>query len=433
MGAGRAEIVIAGRLFLDGAFSQASLGITDGKIVSIAKVLQGDRVLDVGDAWVLPGLVDLHVHFREPGLTHKEDFRSGTTAAAVGGVTTVLEMPNTLPPTTTPEAAIAKRERAARSALVDFGIYGGVVPGSDLAALCAQVSALKVYAGRSTGGLLLRTEGFAGVFSQPLPVPIAVHAEDEGILEEHLTDDGPSDLVSHDHSRPAEAELAAVRHILATRPRQVHIAHLSEPRTLELLASTSHTCEVTPSHLLLHTGMESLGTAAKMNPPIRSKAVRDRLWELYLQGALPIVASDHAPHAVQEKGMPFATAPSGINGVETMGPLLLHRLRHDGLDAARIIDSLTSNPAKAFGLAKGRLQVGADADILIIEPSASRTIKGSGLHGKCPQTPFEGAQGLFPSVVLVRGTTVVEGGEPVGAPGTGRFVRPSGPLGARGR
>ncbi len=411
-------MVIEGRGFHRGSLQPLALGIEDGVIREIRKTLRGEERHDFGDRLLLPGGVDVHVHFRDPGLTHKEDFSTGTGAAAVGGITTILDMPNTVPPGTTAAALRAKRERVARKAHVDFGFFGGIEAVDEVEALAGASHALKVYLAESFGrpGLppseaarLLAALGEEGP-------RVTVHAEDPDALRPREE----RSLADHARARPDEAEVAAIRR-LATGPQpRLHVAHLSSRRGLAALEGTRLTSEVTPMHLL-HDATGDLGARGKINPPLRTPQDRETLWAAFVSGRIPVLASDHAPHTMEEKAA-FPAAPPGAPNVETTYPLMLRLVKEGSLSLGVLLDALCRRPARLFGLpGKGALRIGGDADVVVVDPGEVRRVRGERLHTKCGWSPFEGWEAIFPRAVFLRGTLVAEEGELV-APRMGQWL-----------
>lgn len=448
---GAMELVVEGNVFFEGRPRKLALGIGDGSIVAIKKVIKGVRTVDFGDKLVLPGAVDAHVHFRDPGMTHKEDFLSGTTASACGGVTTVLDMPNTLPPVLSPANLGDKLASVRQRAAVDFGLFAGL-NGRGRPELQAGLAAgYKLYMGSTTGDLLVddysRLEGILG----PLAAtgrPVAVHAEDETVLRSiNFT---PRDPVSYNDCRPPAAEGSAVRRFLdALGATRGHVCHLSTKGALELLRPAtangrggregperppeqpvrvqgpmaSVTCEVTPHHLLLDAREDNgLGTSGKMNPPLRTRPDREALWAALVDGRIDCLASDHAPHLEEEKDVPFAEAPAGVPGTETMVPLMMAQVKAGRLALERLVEAACARPAAVYGLPGGRIEVGAPAHLAVYDLRESRTIRGKRLNSRCAWTPFEGREAFFPRAVFLRGQLLVDDWEPSVSPGWGRFL-----------
>ncbi|HLI08816.1 MAG TPA: dihydroorotase family protein [Ktedonobacteraceae bacterium] len=404
------------------------------KIVALTKHLTpeaGEQVIDASGRLVLPGFIDSHVHFREPGATHKEDFLTGTQAALAGGVTTILDMPNTQPSTTSRERLAGKAALAAGKAVVDYGFYLGATDSNveEAAAAADSVVALKLYMGSSTGPLLV-TE-FASLYRHfstfPLHRPIVVHAEDEQSLK-YFGSLHPQD---HNQARPPLSAQIAVSRALAIAEktgRALHIAHTTTARELELIRAAKQkgvrvTCEVTPLHLFLNEDdQRRLGNFGKVNPPLRAESDREALWTYF--DTIDTIATDHAPHTRAEKNQPYEQAPSGMPGVQTMLPLLLTAASEGKVTLNELVKCCVVNPARIFGLkAKGGLEVGKDADIVLVNPAVEYEITNEQMLSKCGWTPFAGrkVKGRIEQV-FVRGTLAYDKGECFARAGSGRPV-----------
>lgn len=415
------EVVVEGNCFVSGRLERCCIGIEAGRIVRVAKLLDGDRVYRFGAKLVLPAAMDAHVHFREPGMTNKEDFASGSLAALNGGVTCVLDMPNTRPPTTTLPALREKKRTAEAKSLVDFGLFAGLRPGVDVNALAGEAVGFKLYMASTTGELLVpsldrvRSEIEAVARSGKV---LAVHAEDEGLRRR----EPERNLLDHLRNRHDECETSAIRKVLeAGKGCRVHICHVSARGSLPLLTQGGGaTCEVTPHHLLLDCGTR-LGTFGKVNPPLRRREDRQALFQALKDGAFDIIASDHAPHTIDEKEEDFEYAPSGMPGVETLVPLMLQLVRDRHIQLADMVRLVCERPAEIFGVPKGKIATGYDADLLVVDLAAETVIKADRLHSKCGWTAFEGARAIFPKAVFLRGEMMVEDGHLVGEQ-TGRDV-----------
>ncbi len=410
--------ILRGRVFYRGRIESLNLGIDEeGKIAAIRKVLAGDDVEDHGDLLLLPGGVDLHVHLREPGLTEKEDFASGTKSAALGGMTTVVDMPNTRPPVTTREGLRDKATRVAGKAAVDYGLYAA--PRSEEAAAgLGEATAFKVYMAESTGGLQIEEDALRGVLAAAAPMRklVAAHAEDGRLFKAGE----PATLAGHSRTRPQEAEVAAIHTLEKSRSDgAVHVAHVTCVEALDAVPS-GMTTEVTPHHLFLDYA-KPLKAFGKVNPPLRSPEDREALWNAFAAGRVDVVATDHAPHTREEKEEPFEEAPSGLPGVATSLPLLLRQVRAETLTLERFVDATAARPADILGIPKGRIEVGNDADLIVVDARKVVRITPRRVRYKCGWTPFEGMEAVFPQTVYLRGERIVEDGEPI-TEGAGRLL-----------
>jgi dihydroorotase len=432
--------------------SESDLAIDGGRFVEVAArgrlTVTGREELDATGRFVIPGVIDGHVHFRDPGLTWKEDFGSGTTAAVMGGVTTVLDMPNTNPPTDSVERARLKADRLEKAAWCDVGLIGLLGAGNR-----EQVQAM------ADSGLVVGFKAFLASTTGDLPAPstddllvcmpviaqagmrLAVHAEDGAIVEREvarLRSAGRHDAMAHPESRPVGAEVTAIARIgrLALETGcPVHVCHVASAAGLDEIdkwrsRAADMTCEATPHHCLLGVeDMVTLGTRMKVNPPIRPRAEghAEALLDGLANGRVDVIATDHAPHTREEKLRDDVwEAASGFAGVETSLRLFLTY----GVDAGRLtleqlVRATSEGPARAWGLwpRKGAVAVGSDADITILDLERDDVIEEARLHGRSNLTPFEGwrTRGA-PVTTILRGTVVVDDGELIGSP-TGRLVR----------
>jgi dihydroorotase, multifunctional complex type len=415
---------------------------TQAEIVSeIAEHLRpepGEEVVDASGLLVLPGFIDTHVHFRDPGGTHKEDFLSGTRAALAGGVTTVLDMPNTQPATTDRAQLATKSALAASKAVVDYGLYLGATEENvtEAATLADEVAALKLYMGSSTGSLLVSE--FAPLYRHfstfPHNKPLVVHAEDESSLQyfgAQARSQSANDIPNHNQARPplsAQIALSRALAIAEKTGRRLHIAHTTTQRELELIQEARQkgvrvTCEVTPLHLFLsEEDQQRLGNLGKVNPPLRCLADQQALWRLF--DVIDTIGTDHAPHTLAEKQRSYAQAPSGMPGVQTMLPLLLNAASQGRVTLQALIQRCVTNPIRIFGLStKGALEIGKDADIVLIDPRQEYTITNEQMLSRCGWTPFAGTRvkGKIEQV-YVRGTLGYAHETCLAQPGSGKHV-----------
>jgi dihydroorotase len=403
----------------------ADLGVRDGRIAALGS-LGGDSagtVTDCTGLHILPGVIDTQVHFREPGLEHKEDLASGSLSAVMGGVTAVFEMPNTNPLTTTREAFADKIARATGRMHCDFAFFiGGTHDNvADLPELerlpgCAGV---KVFMGSSTGSLLVADDDGVGAILRAISRRAAFHSEDEFRLEERKPLRVPGDPRSHPVWRDPEAAMRSTRRLVALAHKygkRIHVLHISTAEEMVFLADHKDvaTVEVTPHHLTLdETAYVRLGTYAQMNPPVRDAAHRDGIWAGVWNGVVDVLGSDHAPHTREEKNKPYPNSPSGMTGVQTLVPIMLDHVNAGKLSLERFVDLASAGPARIFNIArKGRIAVGYNADLTIVDMKRRQTITDEWVASKAGWTPYNGVsvQG-WPIGTILRGNAVMWDGQ----------------------
>jgi dihydroorotase len=435
----------------------------DERIVAVLdpdEAADADERLDGSGLLVFPGFIDPHLHARDPGDEHKEDFAHATRAAATGGVTTILVMPNAVPPVTD-EATLRRRaEEHAAVAFVDFGLWGlslGVANVEDIGALFrAGAVAVKLFWGyaldRRTKRLVYNTGDVAADDVIPpaqtgeLMLLLQEIARTGGLLAAHCEDRGILDVVQSQlgHAPQTYAEMVAARPDVAEASSvavaielaratgaHFHVVHISSRRATELVRraqadGVSVSAETCPHYLLWVAGdCEGRDAATKAFPPCRGESDREALWQAVNDGTIASIGSDHAPHTLEDKMQPFCTAPAGMVAVETMAPLMIDRMIAGRLTPERLSWVLSEGTARLYGLypRKGAIEPGADGDLTLVDPTVRRTIRGERLHSVQRHTPLEGMelQGA-PVVSLLRGAVVMRDGEPVGD-SRGRFVR----------
>ncbi|MGK6354490.1 dihydroorotase [Sphingomonas sp. DT-207] len=409
-----------GRVHLPGGPAEVEVGVTAGRIVAIGDVGDAGETIDCTGLDVLPGVIDTQVHFREPGLEAKEDLESGSRAAVLGGVTAVFEMPNTKPNTDS-EAAIAdKLARAKDRMWCDHAFYVGATAANaeKLAELerLPGTAGVKIFMGASTGDLLVAEDGELARVLASGKRRVAIHAEDEARMNARLGERVAGDPASHPVWRDDESAILATRRILRLARearRRIHVLHVTTPAELELLGQHKDiaTCEVTPQHLTLagEEAYPTLGSYAQMNPPIRSRAHREGLWNWLRQGVPDVIGSDHAPHTIEEKAREYPASPSGMPGVQTLLPLMLNHVAEGRMTLQRLIDMTSAGPQRVFGLVgKGRIAVGYDADFTVVDLNVRWTIEESWLASRCGWSPFTGmALTGKPVGTIIRGNRVM--------------------------
>ncbi len=429
-----ADLSVSGQIYQRGKLTPAVLHIdtATGRIVRVAKSTQLANHIDFGNRAILPGGIDLHVHFRDPGHTHKEDLLSGSTSAAFGGVTAFADMPNTIPATISVRALREKLALMAQKSVIDYGAWaGGSWYTGDLPEMLKYAVGVKTYLGATTGDLLLEdTAKFQEILAAAGQAgrPVVLHAEANRVLNAlRRTESGMED---HDTLRPPLSEVEAIYDAMKAmaglkRPPPVHIAHIASPDAIQAASTAKFSMGVCPHHLLLDTGSSLTHAYGKMNPPLRSPVVRKAIFDLFAKGKIPILESDHAPHTSVEKEDNFHAAPSGVPGVETMIPLMLAAAKSGKVDLSIVVDAATKNPAALIGATdRGALDPGMRADFAVYDMKAVSKIDEGKLHSKCNWSPFDGMNAIFPTHTFLAGKPVVDDGDLVAAPGTGRSLRP---------
>ncbi|MDX2271210.1 MAG: dihydroorotase [Cyanobacteriota bacterium] len=413
------------RIFLpEGSLYQGDLLIENGTISQIDRRVDSphlDEVIEANGQVLLPGVIDPQVHFREPGKEHKEDLQTGSHACARGGVTSFLEMPNTDPLTISQATLDDKLARAASKCVVNYGFFIGATA-SNLAALQAIRGAcgIKIFMGSMQGDLLVGDPAILETIFAHTSQLIAVHAESQArILERRALWVGQSDVALHSQIQDDQAALQATQ--LALRlsiqyRHRLHILHLSTALEVDCLAQQKPawvTAEVTPQHLLLSTeDYAKLGSLAQMNPPLRDPQDCQRLWEGLHTGVIDMIATDHAPHTLTEKALPYPQSPSGMPGVETALPLMLTAMQAGRCTLPQVVRWMCEAPARGYGIRqKGKIQVGWDADLVLVNLEESRPVVREELLTKCGWSPFEGwLLTGWPSLTLVGGQIAFQSG-----------------------
>ncbi|MFP3952805.1 MAG: dihydroorotase [Candidatus Acetothermia bacterium] len=407
--------LVCNNVLYQGKFTPLEVGITGGKISGVGRSLgSATRTIDLEDKLLLPGIIDGHVHFRDPGNPEKEDFRSGSEAAARGGITTVVDMPNNKPPIKTPELFRDKREMAKKKSLVNFALYAGIPKNLSLIADIVNEGAigLKLYMAQEEvdlRGLYAKIRDHNTLLTVHAEAPEYINPEGERLTS-------PTEYVN---SRPPIAEIEGVKRLLADNGARLHIAHATLAETVKTVEGAA-TTEVTPHHLLLSKDEVDLGDfTAVMNPPLRTTGEREGLASL-LPGEVDLIASDHAPHLKRQKRTsdPAVGSP-GLPGVETILPLSLTYADRAGIPLPRVIDKLTINPARLFGFSnRGEIEAGNWADLTVVNPDVQSRVTGQDFFSKAKITPFEGWEVSYrPELTIVNGEVVYRDGELTGTSG----------------
>lgn len=428
-------LIQGGAVWTPGGLEHIDIGVCAGRIAALGSLApaQADRIIAAKGLTILPGVIDTQVHFREPGLEHKEDLASGSLAAVMGGVTALFEMPNTKPSTATPAALTDKVARARGRMWCDHAFYMGATAenAEDLADYervpgCCGV---KVFMGASTGDLLVWDDPTLARVLAHGRRRVAIHAEDEERLRARKGEALPGQPATHPVWRDNQSALLATQRVVAlarAARRRIHVLHVTTPEELAFLAEHKDiaSVELTPQHLTLAAPdcYARLGTHAQMNPPIRGEAERAGLWHWLTQGVADVIGSDHAPHTLEEKARPYPESPAGMPGVQTLLPLLLDHVAARRLSLARLVDLTSAGAQRLFGITrKGRIAVGYDADFSVVDLARRWTITDDWLKSRCGWSPFTGQEIIGKPVgTIIRGQCVMwedeVSGSPIGQP-----------------
>lgn len=415
----------------------ADVGVRDGRIVFVGDLSQASagETIDASGLTVLPGVIDTQVHFREPGLEWKEDLESGSRAAALGGVTTVFEMPNTEPATTDAEALADKLARARDRMWTDHAFYVGGT--HENARFLGELERLpgccgvKVFMGASTGTLLVSDDDGVREVLRHVNRRATFHSEDEYRLAERRPLARTGDWTSHPEVRDAESAIMSTRRLVRLAREtgaRIHVLHVTTADEIAFLADHKDvaTVEVTPQHLTLDgdEAYERLKALAQMNPPIRNRPHMDGLWRGIEHGVVDVLGSDHAPHTLEEKARPYPASPSGMPGVQTLVPVMLTHVAQGRMTLERFIDLTSHGAQRVFGIAgKGRMAEGYDADLTLVDLKARHVLRHQDMASRCGWTPFDGFEATGKAMAtIIRGRVVMQDGELIGTAG-GRPVR----------
>ncbi len=394
---------------LPGEDARTSVLLEGGRIAAVdpAPHTRADEAVDAAGLHLLPGVIDDQVHFRDPGLTHKEDLRTGSMACAAGGVTSFLEMPNTVPQTVTVDALAGKLALAARRCVVNYGFYMGATT-DNLAELQraartpgVATPGIKIFIGSSTGNMLVDGQERLEAIFAGTTLPITAHCEDESTVRANrarLEGEGRPFTI-HDHSRIRDrhaAVTATLRAIdLAVRHRhRFHVLHVSTADEVRILADHHGliTAEACPHHLFLDTSdYDRLGTLAQMNPSLKTPDDRAALWQGLRDGAIRIIATDHAPHTLEEKAAPYPASPSGVPAVEVVLPLMLDQVNRGACTLQDLARWMSDRPARIWDVVgKGRIEEGYDADLVLVDLSLAREVRNEEQITRCGWSPWHG-------------------------------------------
>jgi dihydroorotase len=406
------------------------IAITNGRIVAIGD-LRGTKAAETLDAkglHILPGVIDSQVHFREPGLEHKEDLETGSRAAVAGGVTAVFEMPNTKPLTTTAETLADKVRRARNRMFCDFAFFVGGTRENiqDIPKLekLEGSAGIKVFMGSSTGDLLVDDETSLDAIIAKISRRASFHAEDEARLKARMGIRRAGDPSSHPEWRDPEAALIATKRLVALaekHKKRVQVLHISTAEEMAFLKEHKDyaSVEVTPHHLTLEGPdcYQLLGAYVQMNPPVRDARHRQAIWAALNSGVVDVLGSDHAPHVREEKEHAYPDTHSGMTGVQTLVPIMLDHVNAGRLSLQRFVDLTSHGPQRLFGIrGKGRIAVGYDADLTIVDLKRRETIRNSWIESRCGWTPYDGVTVTgWPVGTFVRGRKALWDGQILGA------------------
>ncbi|MBX4336060.1 dihydroorotase [Bartonella raoultii] len=416
--------------------SQRDIGITNGRIAEIGDLTcaSSGEVINCTGLHILPGIIDSQVHFREPGNEHKEDLESGSYSAVLGGVTTVFEMPNTHPLTVSEETLADKVKRGFHRMHCDFAFWVGGTRDNvhELAELerLPGAAGIKVFMGSSTGDLLVDDDESVRLILKNIRRRAAFHSEDEVRLKERkilrIEGDASSHPVWRDEVTALKCTQRLVKIAHETKAR-IHILHLSTAEEIDFLKNHKDvaTIEVTQHHLTLTADdYKQFGTLIQMNPPIREKHHREALWYGVQQGIIDVLGSDHAPHTFEEKLQPYPSSLSGMTGVQTTAALMLTHVNAGKISLERFVDLTSHGPSRIFGIScKGRLAVGYDADLTVIDLEREEVITNALIGSRAGWTPYDGKKVKgWPVGTIIRGKRVMWEGEIV-TPSQGEPVK----------
>jgi len=423
-------IIRNGSCYIDKDLKDQDIAIKDGKIIEIGTIdVEAKEIFDAKGLTVLPGCIDTQTHFREPGSTDTEDLHTGSRAAIVGGITSVFEMPNTNPPTANKKEFQRKLDLAKNRMYCNYGFYFGATPDNaneladlkDLEGCCG----IKLFAGSSTGNLLVQHEKDIEIVFKNSSKVVAVHSEDEEILNRNkkLIKDG--DVHSHPIWRSAECAISSTRRIVKIAERykkKAHILHVTTKDEIDFLSQHKGniTFEITPQHLTIYAPdcYNKLGTYAQMNPPIRDKSHFDRLWYGVKNNLNDTIGSDHAPHLKINKDKTYPNSPSGMPGVQTLMPIMLNHINDEKLTLEQLMNFVCENPVEIFGIEnKGFIKEGFDADFTIVDMNKKILIKNENIESKCGWSPFEGIEFKgTPVSTIIAGKIKMKNGKILGEP-----------------
>ena len=423
-------IIKNGSCYIDKNLKDQDIAVKNGKIIEIGKIdSNAKEIFDAEGLTVLPGCIDTQTHFREPGSTDTEDLYSGGRAAIAGGITSIFEMPNTNPPTSNRAEFQKKLDLAKNRMYCNYAFYFGATPNNaiELADLknLEGCCGIKLFAGSSTGNLLVQhEEDIEKVFKSSSKV-VSVHSEDEEILNKNKKMIKDGDVHSHPIWRSEECAISSTRRIVRIAERykkKAHILHVTTKQEVDFLSQHKGniTFEITPQHLTIFAPdcYDKLGTYAQMNPPLRDKSHYDRLWYGVKNNLNDTIGSDHAPHLKKNKEKSYPNSPSGMPGVQTLMPVMLNHINDGKLSLQQLMNSVCENPVKIFGIKnKGFIKKGFDADFTVVDMNKEITIQNSKIESKCGWSPFDGFKFKgTPVSTIISGVIKMKEGKIIGKP-----------------
>ena len=423
-------IIKNGECYIEGNLNKIDIGVKNGKITNIGNLEseKSDNLIDASNKLVLPGLIDTQVHFREPGSVDAEDLHSGSKAAIVGGITAVFEMPNTNPPTTNFEEFQKKIDIAKRMYCNHAFYFGATAENYEILEKLNELEGccgIKLFAGSSTGNLLVdKEDDIEKVFKHASKV-VAVHSEDEEILKVRKKLIEKGNVNSHPIWRNEEVAISSTRKIVKIAKRlnkKAHILHVTTKEEVDFLSQNKGniTFEITPQHLTIYAPdcYDRLGSYAQMNPPIRDKSHYDRLWYAIRNNYNDTIGSDHAPHLKTNKEKSYPDSPSGMPGVQTILPVMFNHMNDGKIKLNQIINFLCENPVKIFGIKnKGYIKKDYDADFTIVDLNKEIEIKNENIESKCGWSPFNGFKFKgTPIYTIINGEIKMQDGKIIGDP-----------------
>ncbi|NVM27575.1 MAG: dihydroorotase family protein [Candidatus Helarchaeota archaeon] len=438
-------IIKNAKIFFNQQVMEGGIAVDQGKIVKVSKNTKlppGEEIIDAKRRLIIPGIIDIHAHLRDLEFNRKENFYTGTCAAANGGITTIVDMPNTKPPTISPKLLEEKIDLARKKVIINVGFYAGIPD---------KVEEIDSFRNHGIFGFKLFLASSLSQFDMTNSellikllgkikdnnCPLLIHAERKKDIEEILKQKKGSNLSSQELylvSHSENVEKKAIEYIFELNARigaPIHICHVSTASGVEIIQQSKNqgrkiTCEVTPHHLFLTTvDLKKYGAFAKMLPPLRTSRDLDALWRGLNNGIIDIIATDHAPHMLSEKECEFSRATSGIPGFETLLPLLITAMQKNQITLPRLVQSMSENPAKFLNLSnKGKIQVGYDADFTIIDLKKQQKIEASKFYSMAKFSPFNGREMRgVPTMTIVNGEIIMREGEIMVPQGSGNIIR----------